>query len=454
MPPDLSRRALIGRLGAGCAWSLAAGAPLAVHAATTPRRIVVVGAGVAGLAAARRLADAGHGVTVLEARDRLGGRLATDRSLGLPFDTGAAWIHGATGNPLVALAQRAGARTVRTDAGSRLVFRPGARPVSEADLDRAEARWQAIVQKIDDEIDETEDVTLAEAIDEFDPGFLDDPLAAWTVASDTEDDVGAAVDDVSAYWFDEDEAYPGPDLMLPGGYDAILAPLAQGLDIRLSEVVTRIARRPDGAVVETATGRFEADHVVCTLPLGVLKAGRVAFDPPLPAAVDAAIAAIGVGAVTKVALRFDRRFWPADRRFFGHVDALRGRWPTFLSLSGLSGDALVGFATGPYATVAEAMTPEDRLADVMAVLADMFGPGLPAPTGVVASAWLQDPYAFGVYSLPALGTTPKHFATLAAPIDDRLVLAGEHTDFARHGTVHGALLSGERAAATILARRP
>ncbi len=228
--------------------------------------------------------------------------------------------------------------------------------------------------------------------------------------------------------------------------------LARGLDIRLGEAVRRVVRRADGVTVETATGRFEADHVVSTLPLGVLKAGSVAFDPLLPAAVDEAIAKIGLGAVTKIALAFERRFWPADRRFFGHVDARRGRWATFLSTNGLvAGDVLVGFATGPYARVAEAMTSDEMTADAMAVLADMFGAGLPRPRGVVVSSWTPDPFALGAYSLPAPGCTPKHFATLGAPIDDRLIFAGEHTDFARHGTVHGALLSGRRAAAAVLA---
>ena len=117
----------------------------------------------------------------------------------------------------------------------------------------------------------------------------------------------------------------------------------------------------------------------------------------------------------------------------------------------VAGDVLVGVATGPYARVAEAMTRDEITADAMEVLADMFGAAPPPPRGVIVSAWTPDPFALGAYSLPTPDTTPKHFATLGAPIDDRLVFAGEHTDFAHHGTVHGAFLSGHRAAAAVLA---
>lgn len=453
VPHNETRRFLLRAFAGSCGLALAAPfAAAAGPAAGSTRRIAVIGAGVAGLAAARLLADAGHAVIVLEARDRIGGRVVTDRSLGVPVECGAAWIHGATDNPLTALAKSAGARRVPTDFSSQTVFRSGGAVVLPSELSQAGKRLERLLSRIDDEFDEDDDVPLAEAIEEFAPGYFDDPLASWTVASETEDDIGASVEEISAYWFDEDDEFDGPDVLLPGGYDAIPTFLARGLDIRLGAVARRVIRRGDGATVETTTGSFAADHVVATLPLGVLKAGAVAFDPPLPAPVGDAISRLSAGAVTKIALRFDRPFWPADRRLFGHIDARRGRWATFLSLGGLvAGDVLVGLATGPYARVAEAMTAEDMTADALAVLADMFGPGLPPPSGVVTSAWTKDPFALGAYSFPGPDTKPEHFDRLGAPIDDRLVLAGEHTDFAHHGTVHGALLSGRRAAEAVLA---
>lgn len=447
MRRDLSRRGLL--IGAGAALGLA---PLPGRASGRVK-VIVIGAGVSGLAAARHLMDAGCEVIVLEARDRLGGRLHTDRSLGTPVEMGANWIHGTEKNPVSALAKAVGAKTFTTDSDDKMeVFRPGGKPVPDRELDAAEARYQRVLDRIDSDIDENADISLSAAIEARDPAFLRDPLLGWVLTDETESDQGAPADTISAYWFDEDSAFAGPEVVLPGGYDVILAPLAKGLDIRLKAPVTRVSRLAGGVVVESAAGRFEAGHVVCSLPLGVLKAGRVTFEPPLPAAHAGAIRRMGVGTVTKASIEFSEGFWPREPHFFGYVATMRGRWPTILNHKAITGhNILTAIATGPYAAVADAMTPEALKADLLAALADLFGRKMPEATGFVASGWSRDAFAEGAYSVIAPGSTPADFATLAQGIDNRLFLTGEHTDFAYHATVHGAYLSGLRTAKTILA---
>lgn len=449
MRRDPSRRNLL--IGAGATLGLGL-APMPATAAGKPK-VIVIGAGVSGLAAARHLVDAGCEVVVLEARDRLGGRLHTDRSLSTPVEMGASWIHGTEKNPVTVLAQSAGARTFVTDSDDKMeVFRPGGKSVPDRELDAAEARYQRLLDRVDGDIAETADVSLQAAIEARDPAILRDPLLSWVLTEETEGDQGAAADAISAFWFDEDGAFDGPEVVLPGGYDAILAPLAKGLDIRLKAPVTRVAHSAEGVTVYSPAGTFEAAHVVCSLPLGVLKAGRVAFDPPLPVAHAEAIRRIGVGTVSKASIEFAEGFWPREPHFFGYVAATRGRWPLVLNHKPISGrNILTAIATGPYADVADAMTPEALKADLLAALGDMFGRKLPEATGFVAANWSRDAFAGGAYSVIAPGSTPADFATLAKGIDNRLFLTGEHTDFSYHATVHGAYLSGLRTAKAILA---
>lgn len=449
MRRDLTRRNLL--IGAGATLGLGL-APLPAVATGRPK-VIVIGAGVSGLAAARLLVDAGSEVVVLEARDRLGGRLHTDRSLGTPVEMGANWIHGTEKNPLTALAKAAGAKTFVTDSDDKMeVFRPGGKSVPDNELEAAEVRYERLLDRIDDDIDEDTDIALSRAIEARDPAFFRDPLLGWVMTDETESDQGAPADAISAYWFDEDSAFEGPEVVLPGGYDAILAPLARGLDIRLKAPVTRVSRVADGVVVESTAGRFEADHVVCSLPLGVLKAGNVIFDPPLPAPHADAIRRMGMGTVTRASIEFAEGFWPTEPHYFGHVAAVRGRWPTILNHKAITGrNILSAIATGPYAVLADTMTPEALKADLLAALADLFGRKLPEPTGFVVSNWSRDAFAGGAYSVIAPGSTPTDFATLAKGIDNRLFLTGEHTDFAHHATVHGAYLSGQRSAKAILA---
>jgi polyamine oxidase len=275
--------------------------------------VVVIGAGMAGLAAARQLADAGVNVTVLEARERIGGRMWTDTSLGMPIDLGAAWIHGTKGNPLVALANQAGAATVETDWDDVVVFDAGGE-VDAAAVDGAADAWERAQHDVDGLTDDAAPAAsvqsaLAEVTD------LGDPLIAWNVATDISAEYAADPDELSLKWFGTEGQFDGPDLILPQGYDRLARHLADGLTIRRGTAVSHIADDGSGVRLDTSRGVVTADRVIVTVPLGVLKAGTITFDPPLSAAKRAAIARLGFGVLDKVVLAFDEPFWAAvDRR--------------------------------------------------------------------------------------------------------------------------------------------
>lgn len=410
-----------------------------------PIDVIIIGAGMAGLAAARTLADEGVHVVVLEAASRIGGRIHTDRSLGMPVEVGAGWIHGPRGNPINDLARQAGLQTYATDDDSFLLFSADGQAIADDVLEAAIEKLEAAADYIDDELEG--DTSLANAMRLYAPEVLEDPLTRWMLSAYTEFSTGGPLADLSAYYHDEDDVFPGADVILPGGYDAILPQLAAGLDLRLGHHVSTIAHGANGVRIATSKGDITARAVICTLPLGVLKAGGVTFDPPLPDTHRRAIERVGVGNVTKFALRFERPFWPQDIQYFGVVSNPPGRWSYMLNtLTHASVPMLMAVSLGDYASQIEAMDEQAALTDVMQVLRGAMGNDIPQPSGHLMSRWSRDPLALGAYSFASVGSTPDDFADLAEPVGNALFFAGEHTNFAYHGTVHGAYLSGIRAA--------
>jgi monoamine oxidase len=190
--------------------------------------------------------------------------------------------------------------------------------------------------------------------------------------------------------------------------------------------------------------------VVCAVPLGVMKSGAITFDPPLPAPLRDAVAQIGFGTVTKIALKFDKPFWPTDTQYFGMMTQPQGRWNYWLNYRRFSDhNILLGFSFGNYAAQADRMRPSEMTRDALKVLRSVWGTAVAHPTQVLTTHWSQDPHFKGAYSFPQTGGTIAQFDRFAQPVAGRLFMAGEHTLFDHHGTTHGALLSGRRAARAI-----
>jgi polyamine oxidase len=414
-------------------------------------KVIVIGAGMSGLAAARRLVEAGYRVTVLEARERIGGRIYTDDSLGAPIDLGAAWIHGSSKNPITDVATEAGAFSVVTDWDSLELYSDTG-PVRAASVKAADAAWSRLAGQLEDiRGDAGRDASLETGLLELvRRGRLNQPLAKWFLDTYVTADKGAEPKDLSLRYFGEDEEFDGDDLLLPGGFRQLIQVVVQGTTVKRRQKVTSIVHSEDGVTVTTDRDEFSADRVVVTLPLGVLKAGAVTFDPPLPNAKQQSIRRLGVGNLDKVALKFDKPFWPTDVQVFGLVGKNQPI-PHFLNAFVFTGSPiLVGMRAGSFAYNRERLSDAATVAQVRDSLAAMFQTDVPDPVGALITRWGRDSFSHGAYSYAAVGSTPDDRDRLASSIGERVFFAGEATSREYFGTVHGAYLSGVRAAEEVM----
>jgi monoamine oxidase len=452
-----------------------------------PERVIVIGAGFAGLAAANALRSAGLECVVLEARDRIGGRAHTVAVDGHPVDLGCSWIHEPDGNVMTKVARQVGVARLpaspENDAATIrfLDDRTGLVPNAEALGEFAKSlEFDAQRAAISRELGPR--ATYPQGVERFldRQGLQGDERRRvayfqrlYAQLEDAQDwdrlPLGSQGKRHIPLPRPNHRPYTGDGglgVFPKGGYERLYRALAGGTPIRLRHEVTRIAQSSRGVAVEVELGggkrrrtrTLRGSHAIVTVPLGVLKAGAIRFESGLPAAKRGAIERIGFGQFEKVCVAFAEPFWEAGgTTHLIHLDADGGfRFPLTLDLQHFAGaPALIGLNAGAFAReIARGMSTRQARDRMMAMLRRAYGTDVPDPTDFAVTGWYADRHSRGAYSATILGTRPDDRTHLAAPVGGRVLFAGEATNLdGRPATADGALSSGIREAKRLLRSR-
>lgn len=418
--------------------------------------MILIGAGIAGLSAARALAQCGQRVLVLEAKARPGGRLHSVPLDGLaaPAELGAEFVHGRPPE-LLELLQEAGLSTHETS-GDDLTFRDGVL----RERDDEDASW-ALLERMGETASRSGDMSFDRYLDAIQaPPHLRGRVRSFVEGFNAADASVIGIEGLAYQQAAEDAIEGDRAARLARGYSALAEYLAEraqkaGATLLLDTPVTQVIWQRGHCTVRGADGReWQSRRVVVTLPLGVLQAGIVVFSPE-PEAALAAARKLAHGPVQRWVFQFKSRFWasthPHLRFLFVQDEAAATPFPVWWAQHPAEQPILTAWAAGPRALGAAWEDRQSVIASALRALEAVFGRPLEDEfVDAHTHNWQTDPHARGAYSYAPAGAADCS-AILAMPVENTLFFAGEHTDITGHpGTVHGALRSGLRAASQIL----
>lgn len=433
------------------------------------KHVLVIGAGIAGLAAAEELLKLKHQVTIVEARDRVGGRIFTDKTWGkdFPIDLGASFFHGGPKNPLKELAPEHNVKSERFDydAGWFYDFESNHHSAWDSvfSLYSVACLWVGLYpeclrrfrfgstgKSVGDIYDAAERTlaTLESNRSAFSfqlarsrRGLAETEYASALHELSVENLLLASETDPEGFMF------PTGERLAINGMQKLPAGLARKLQINLRHRVTSISYRRGNVEVVTDSNSTKADAAIVTLPIGVLAAGTVTFDPPLPSLYSQALATLDMGLLNKIVLRFKEPFWPVHVPLFLSTPKVDSLCTWFLNLYRFTKKpVLMGFVGGRAAHDVEDISDDQAAGRMIKDLQRIFRKPISYEGPPLVSRWRCDPFARGSYSRLRVGASGHERSMLATPLLDTIFFAGEATHPKDPSTMHGAYRSGQRAA--------
>lgn len=423
--------------------------------------IYVIGAGMAGIACAKTLQNAGKNVILLEARDRIGGRILSKTHDSITFDLGASWIHGISGNPIYEICQKEHIHTEVLNYDQSQYFYPDGKKFSVLEISEFENYCHQITQLLSQQTHLSVFASLKQIIHQldyanslFDPNTLKDMLTSFfeRIANDP---FATDSERLIANYHDYEGYYEGAEVIFPKGYHQVINALAKELTIQCNTTIEKMIDQTDHIQLIDQRGIvYHASHVVIAVPLGVLKQDKITFQPPLPSVYQDVIQKIGFGSFNKVFFQLEKplSFLQNDSKnmvistyyWINHqvlnildLSKIYDR-PTYLMLFG-----------GPLSEWIDHASDHDVWAMITKSLNHL--QNLPSqPKSLIVTRWGSDPYSYGSFSFPSLQYSHALHKQLNQPIRQQIFFTGEHCHADYAGTVHGAYLSGCNTAQMLL----
>lgn len=422
-----------------------------------PFDVAIVGAGIAGMAAAQKLSDNGYKIVVLEARNRVGGRGFTDNTTfaqeGVGIDVGGQWFHQKSINPLLQIARDRGLH-LEDDIGPQFLD-PATRTVATGtERDTAQSTLLAVTAAvaaqglaIDTQL--SADISILQTV--IDSGITQLPY--FPLANRLLGCLGQAeeFDQISTADAFHLLLTTDNDILIPGGMGNFISTFAAQLPISLNTAVQTINYGGTGGVtLATNLGTVTARAVVVTVPMGVLRDDRPGFTPSLPQSHLDAIQQIPMGLLAKIAVSFNKNVFPAvnrDSLLSVKLDSAATKDGPVTEVRVHGSNAAVVLVGGNFGRSIERQGSSAMIQFALDTLADIFGQELRTEwTGRgAASSWLSDPYSLGSYSYARPGGVAGRVA-LGTGVNNHIFFAGEAVSVNSHSSFHGGYLSGQAAA--------
>gem|GEM_PF-1556445 len=421
---------------------------LLTDASTREADVIIVGAGMAGLAAAQELMAQGKKVVVLEASQHVGGRTKNATVGDVGFDQGAAWIHATDENPLTPIVKQLGLTMIPNDAP---LLAYGGRDAPHVEGEKVTAALEAVHHALGTVAEKGVDVSAAHV------KLPDSPYTQ--IAKNTIGPLTMGVDwhqmstlDIGSQPAENHGATSTgtPDMFVKEGLETVTQSFMHGVPVRLGAPVSNVKWGKDGVVVEAGGVKFSGKKILMTASTGVLGSNRIGWDPPLPDWKKEAIQKVPMATFDKVALRFDKDIF-SDKgvqpgAFVYEVD---DDTAMDVVIRPTDKNVVVALVGGSYGDTLHQRGVDAAKEAVLAKLERIYGPTVREHvTDVAMTNWRADPWHMGSFTATLPGAA-KQREKLRAPVDDTLFFAGEAQSMRWGGMLPGAFLTGKQAAGEI-----
>lgn len=398
-----------------------------------------------------------HGVStiIIEARNRSGGRVCVDKSLGVLLGKGASWIHGVEGNPIVEYFSSHKSELFPYHRNLFYSYNRSGQRISEDIISDFDKQWNEsslLAKKYAYACQH--DIALSSALlhslNTHDLSLNEKDLFYKKIKY-FENYLGDNYEHLSARHWDEEIALAGEHGITFDAYDDIIQTLVNKCNIQFNTIAQSIKSHNESVEVTTNKGTFYAQSIIVTVSLGVLKQNKLVFYPDLPFEKKQAISKLGMGLFNIIAMRFPSIFW--DNTCHGFFVPEKNTCATFFNASHFTGyPILLGYVGGDTARKLEQNTDSVIISNILKIFRKYFGKAVLPPGSFFVTRWLDDPWSLGSYSYNAIGSSGAERDLLAKEIENKIYFAGEatHRDF--FATTHGAFLSGVREAEKIVSR--